>query len=83
MSQQWLLAAVAIVALIPAAIARRKERSFVAWYVLGLALWPAAILAAVIADNPSRRRRCRFCAERIRREAVVCPHCRRDLTASA
>lgn len=75
-----LLVLVAAVALIPAAIARRKERSFAAWYVFGLALWPAAILAAVVVGNPHRRR-CPRCAEPVRREAVVCPHCRTDLSS--
>jgi hypothetical protein len=28
----------------------------------------------------ARRRPCPFCAERIRHEASVCPHCQRDVT---
>lgn len=76
--QQWLLAAAIVLGLIPAAIARRKERSFLGWWAFGFLIWPVALIASVIVDNPYRYR-CPYCAEQVRAEATVCPHCRREL----
>ena len=78
-------------ALATAVVARRKRRSFFGWLLLGL-IFPIAILFAVIA-NPlppgsaraeakSERRRgripCPHCAEFVRAEASICPHCGRN-----
>jgi thiol:disulfide interchange protein len=43
-----LLVAGALLGLIPAAIAQKKGRSFIDWYLFGAALWPVAIPAALM-----------------------------------
>lgn len=75
-----------------AAIASGKGRSFGGWFVLGFLFGPIALLAsgfmpkvevdsgvsATIAITPSERK-CPFCAETIKAEAVVCKHCGKDV----
>jgi len=70
----WLL-----LALVPAFIARWKALGFWTFYVFGLLLWIAAMIAAIAMKD--RRRRCPHCAERIEPAARVCPHCQRELPA--
>lgn len=77
----------ALAALIPAFIAARKTPTrqtgtFLTYYVFGLLLWIVAVPAAIWAVKDERRRACPHCAEPVRVEAVVCPHCKRDLPAS-
>ena len=62
-----------VAALIPAAIARHKGRSFATYYVFGLALWIVAVPYTLFMHD--RRRRCAYCAEVVQPAAVVCPHC--------
>jgi membrane protein YdbS with pleckstrin-like domain len=71
-----LLAVLFLLAIIPAVIAAKKGRNPVIWYLYGLALWIVALVHAIMLPP---KRRCRFCAEAIRPEAKVCPHCQRDL----
>lgn len=75
------VAAVALfaLALIPGYLAARKRRTrrnevFVTYYVFGLVLLVAAIPAAIWVAKDERRR-CPMCAEKIRPEALKCPHC--------
>lgn len=64
--------------------AERKERSFGAFVLIALLVSPALGAVIVAALPPSsevliakgRRRRCPHCAEAVRRQAHVCPHCR-------
>jgi ribosomal protein L37AE/L43A len=81
----------AALALIPAYVARSKGRSFGGFWLYGFILWPVAIIHAVIMkaergsehaeqwQNVNAYRQCPFCAETIRREAIVCKHCGRDI----
>lgn len=75
-----------------AAIASGKGRSFGVWFVLGFLFGPIALLASgfmpkVEIDNVVRtpsviaptERKCPFCAEQIKVEAIVCKHCGRDV----
>ena len=48
-----LVVAGALLGLIPAAIAQKKGRSFVDWYLFGAALWPIAIPAALMVKSKS------------------------------
>jgi regulator of RNase E activity RraB len=79
-------------ALIPAAIASSKGRSFFLWWLYGVALlifaFPHALLVSKnvkalekksIADGSMRQ--CPSCAEVVKVEAVVCRFCQRDLPA--
>jgi len=84
------LAFLLVIAVIPAAIASSKGRSFAAWYVYGVLLWIVALVHSLVIKSDSdaldRRqlergdaRKCPFCAEVVKREAVICRHCQRDL----
>jgi hypothetical protein len=78
-----------LLGLIPAAIASSKGRSFGAWWLYGALLFIVALPHALIMRPDMRGqdrdaalsgfRKCPFCAEYVRPEAVVCKHCGRDL----
>lgn len=78
-----------LLGLIPAMIASKKGYSFVLWWIYGAALLIIALPNALLLDSKVElrereerahsRRKCPFCAEMIRREAIVCKHCSRDL----
>jgi hypothetical protein len=69
----------AVIAAIPAAIAQSKGHSFFAWWIYGVLLWIVALIhSTVIAPV----RKCPYCAEGIKPEAKVCPHCQRDLLST-
>jgi hypothetical protein len=74
----WLvLLGLAIVVGIAASV---RGRNGVGWFFLAVVITPliAGLLVLVLPDaNYSRK--CPFCAELVRREAVVCKHCGRDL----
>lgn len=67
----WLACAV-----IAAAIGSKKNEAG-SGCLLGLILGPLGILAALMSTGD--RRPCPFCRELVHKEAVLCPHCRKDL----
>jgi hypothetical protein len=80
----------AIVALIPAAIASSKNRSFGGFWLYGFLLFPIALIHACIMeesvapDSTVRHgiitgRKCPFCAEIIKLDAIVCRFCGRNV----
>lgn len=72
-------------------IASNKGRSGCGWFALGLLFGPFALLFAAVAGrdeaslaardlDSGAARKCPFCAEPVRAEAVLCKHCRQPLT---
>ena len=59
------------------------KRRFSTWAGLfgGLLLGPFAVLIFLVSSVTSERR-CPHCAENVRREAIVCKHCHRDIVAT-
>lgn len=70
----------ALIALLPASIARGKGRSFLSWYIGGFLFWIIAFPASIIASDA--RPRCPECAETVQESARICPHCRSEITVS-
>lgn len=78
----FFLFCIMVLALIPAYIASSKGRSFVNWWLYGCLLLIAALPHAVLIPDQGSRK-CPYCAELVKVEAIICKHCGRTLTREA
>lgn len=84
-----LLGAAAVIGIIPGSIAFHKGRDFFLWWAYGILFFIVALPHALLIGHEEKSleakqlsdgmRKCPSCAELVKKEAVVCRFCQRDL----
>ncbi|PHM45223.1 zinc ribbon domain-containing protein [Xenorhabdus miraniensis] len=80
----------AVLGLLPAKIAANKGRSFGVWWLYGFLLFLIAFLHSLALSTDQETiekqkmdsgeiKKCPFCAEAIKSEAIICKHCNREV----
>jgi len=67
-----------LMALFVAWIATNKGRSFLGWFIYGIALWPIALIHVLLISNGSKK--CPKCFTKIDDRATTCSACRHKFT---
>jgi hypothetical protein len=78
-----------VMGIIPGSIAFHKGRDFFLWWLYGIVLFIVALPHALLVGHEKKSleakqlsngmRKCPSCAEIVKKEAVVCRFCQRDL----
>lgn len=64
-------------------LASNKDRSGIGWFLLAVLVSPLIAAIVLLIAGEGRAHRCPFCAEKIKKDARLCPHCRSDLSKPA